>query len=345
MARGASAASASSEPLGVQEITDPGDLEALAPEWARVFAADPEATPFQSPDWLIAWRRSFLTGGGLWTLAVRRGGDLVGLAPFFLYADPATGRRRLALLGNGISDRQALIARAGVREAVAAAVADRLAERRDLWDEADFRDLPEGSPLLTLPLPAAAQRIAAEPPCPALDLPADPEAVVAGLPKSRRADLRRCARRLAEIAPVSFSRADATSLDEHLQALVRLHAARWRTRGEPGVLADPKVLAFHQAAAAGLLARGVLRLEALRLGGRIIAAHYGLRRGAAGYSYIHAFDPAFARFGPGWLLMAHSLGAAAREGARSFDFLRGGEGYKYAWGAVDQPQWRRRVWR
>jgi CelD/BcsL family acetyltransferase involved in cellulose biosynthesis len=333
------------EPLRIQEIADPGDLEALAPEWTGLFAADPEASPFQSPEWLIAWRRAFLTGGRLWALALRQAGDLVGLAPFFLHADPETGRRQLTLLGNGVSDRQALVAHAGARESVAAAVAGRLAARRDLWDLADFRDLPERSPLLALPLPGAAERIDAEAPCPALDLPADPEAVLAGLPKGRRADLRRCARRLGEIAPVSFSRADAASLDEHLHALAWLHGARWRARGEPGVLADPRVLAFHQAAAPGLLARGLLRLEALRLGGRIIAAHYGLRRGSTGYSYIHAFDPEFAGFGPGWLLMAHSLETAVREGAARFDFLRGREDYKYAWGAVDRPQWRRRIWR
>jgi CelD/BcsL family acetyltransferase involved in cellulose biosynthesis len=351
MPREASRASArlapeqSAEPLCVEEIVDPAALEALAPEWARLVAADPKATPFQSPEWLLTWRRTFLTGGGLWTLAVRRGGELVGLAPFFVYADPASARRQLTLLGNGISDRQGLIARTDAREAVAAAVARRLAERREFWDQADFRDLPEGSTLLALPLPGAAERIEADAPCPVLDLPTDPQAVLGALPKSRRIDLRRCARRLGEAAPLRFSRADAASLDEHFSALVRLQAARWRARGAAGVLGDPNVLAFHQAAAPGLLARGLLSLEALRLGERIIAVHYALRRGAIGYSYLHAFDPEFAGFGPGWLLLAHSLETAAREGVRRFDFLRGREAYKYAWGAVDQPQWRRRVWR
>ena len=327
------------EALRIEEITTPAALEALAPEWRALFDADPAASPFQSPEWLLAWRRRFLTGGGLWALAARQGGSLVGLAPFFLH------RGQLTLMGNGISDRQGLLARPEARPAVRAAVAGRLAARDGLWDRADFRDLPQGSPLLDLALGGASERVEPEPPCPVLDLPDDPEGVLAGLPKSRRTDLRRCARRLAEIAPLGFSRADAASLDEHLDALVRLHGARWRARGEDGVLAQSAVVSFHREAAAGLLARGLLRLEGLRLGGRLIAVHYALRRGAWGYSYLHSFDLEFQGFGPGWLLLARSLQRAAAEGVRRFDFLRGREAYKYAWGATDAGQWRRRVWR
>jgi CelD/BcsL family acetyltransferase involved in cellulose biosynthesis len=331
--------------LEIEEITAPDALEALGGEWRALFAADPDAGPFQAPEWLLAWRRAFLTGGGLYVLAGRRQGGLVGVAPFFLHRDPADGERQLTLLGNGHSDRLDLVARADAREAFAAAVARRLRQRTDLWDRVDFRDLSEGSPLLTVQLGGARELIEPEEPCPGLDLPADPAAVLAALPKSRRLDLRRCARRLGEIAPLAFTRADAGSLAEHLDALIALHGARWRERGQDGVLAEAAVVGFHRDAATGLLARDLLRLEALRLGGRIIAVHYGLRRGETGYSYLHAFDPELHAFGPGWLLIARSLEAAAREGVRRFDFLRGREPYKYAWGGVDQPQWRRRAWR
>jgi CelD/BcsL family acetyltransferase involved in cellulose biosynthesis len=329
--------------LRIEEITSPEALEALRDDWARLFAADPAASPFQHPAWLLAWRRAFLDGPGLWCLALRRSGELVGLAPFFIWTDPASGRRQLTLLGNGLSDRQGLLVRPGAREAVLEAVAAWLVRSRRLWDAVDFRDLPDGSPLLEIPLPGRAERIEAEAPCPTLELPADAEAMLARLPRSRRTDLRRCARRLGEIAPLRLTRADAASRGEHLAALARLHGARWRARGEAGVLSEEAVLGFHEAATAGLLAAGLLRLEALRLGERVVAVHYGLRRGVRGYSYLHAFDPELAAFGPGWLLMAESLAAAAREGVRRFDFLRGREPYKYAWGGRDQPQWRRRI--
>lgn len=331
--------------LEVAEITDPAALEALRPQWWRLFDACPDASPFQSPEWLLAWRRHFLARG-LWTLAVRRDdGRLIGLAPFFIHAEPATGRRQLTLLGNGVSDRLDLLAAPADRDAVARAVFARLAERAGLWTDCDFRDLPADSPLLAEPLPlaAAAERVDAEEPCPALALPDRPDEVLAGLSKARRGDIRRCARRLAETGALAFEAADAANCAEHLAALGQLHGARRRLRGGAGVLADPPTRAFLDDASAGLLARGLLRLEALRLGGRIIAVQFALRRGTRGYSWLHAFDPEFAAHGPGWILLARSLEAAVDAGVRSFDFLRGREAYKYEWGAADQPQFRRRI--
>lgn len=341
MATTARAESRSPPGLTLEEIDDAAALEALAADWGALLDADPEASPFQSPEWLLAWRRAFLRRDTLWVLALRRGPVLAGLGAFFIHR-AADGSRQLTLMGNGLSDRQDLLARPQDRSAAAAAVGRRIAERRD-WDRADFRDLPDGSPFLTMQLgDGLKERVEPEAPCPTLRLHASP---VAALPKSRRGDLRRCARRLQETAPLRFLRTDRGRRRAHLDALVRLHGARWRAQGQAGVLSEEAVTAFHEEATRGLEARGWLRLEVLAHGERIIAAHYGLRRGERGYSYLHAFDPALAAFGPGWLLMAHSLDAAWAEGVRTFDFLRGAEAYKYAWGARDRPQWRRRVWR
>ncbi|HSV02671.1 MAG TPA: GNAT family N-acetyltransferase [Phenylobacterium sp.] len=330
-----------SQALTVAELTDPAELEALAPEWRALLERCPQATPFQTPEWLIAWRRAFLPQG-LWTLAFRGDGRLVALAPMFIHGR-SDGRRQLTLLGNGLSDRLDLIAEPAARRAAAAALFRHLA-RRKLWDLCDFRDLPADSPLLA----AAAEgrsRLAPEAPCPTLALPHDPAEVLGRLPKSRRTDLRRCARRLAELGAVRFELADAAGRASALAAVMALHARRWNERGEAGVFAEPRVRGFHEAVTGDLLAAGMLRLHVLRLGERPIAAQYGIVQGASAYSYIHAFDPAFARFGPGWLLMAHVLQSAVREGLRSFDFLRGREAYKYDWGAADRPQVRRRIWR
>ena len=42
------------------------------------------------------------------------------------------------------------------------------------------------------------------------------------------------------------------------------------------------------------------------------------------------------RLSPGAQLLDHAIRAAISEGAREFHFLRGGESYKYLWGAVDR---------
>jgi len=43
------------------------------------------------------------------------------------------------------------------------------------------------------------------------------------------------------------------------------------------------------------------------------------------------------------LLIAHAISEAMREKAGCFDFLRGAEPYKYAWGAHDLHTYRRTI--
>lgn len=322
--------------MRVVEISDPEQLASLRAEWRALAESCPDASPFQSPEWLLAWREAFLAGG-LWVLAVRIGTELVGLAPFYLHRE-ADGGRQLTLLGNGLSDRLDLIAAPGRQARVAAAVFAHVHRRCDAWDRCDFRDVPAGSPLLELELAGAAQDVVEpEPPCPVLDLGAD------GPSARRRQDLTRCARRLAEHGRIGRRTANAESLAGDLAELERLHAARWAQRGEAGVFAEPVVARFHRAAAAALLACGGLRLDLLTLNGRPIAAHYGLRRGRRAYSYIHGYDPAYRACAPGSLLLADVLEDARRDGFAEFDFLRGAEPYKYQWGARDRLQFRRRI--
>jgi CelD/BcsL family acetyltransferase involved in cellulose biosynthesis len=44
------------------------------------------------------------------------------------------------------------------------------------------------------------------------------------------------------------------------------------------------------------------------------------------------------------VIVAHAIEQAVREGATTFDFLRGAEDYKYAWGAKDRVNQRRQIW-
>ncbi|MEN3355357.1 MAG: hypothetical protein V7640_3515, partial [Betaproteobacteria bacterium] len=117
------------------------------------------------------------------------------------------------------------------------------------------------------------------------------------------------------------------------------------TRGMGGVLCDPTVQQFHRAAASGLLSRGVLRMYALRLGGRIIGGYYGFQHARRAYAYLGGFDPEFERYSPGTVLIGHAIEEAIREQADEFDFLRGCEAYKYTWGATDRPNYRKTLTR
>jgi CelD/BcsL family acetyltransferase involved in cellulose biosynthesis len=154
------------------------------------------------------------------------------------------------------------------------------------------------------------------------------------VPGKRRRCLGRARRNAGETVVEAASPA---TLEEHLDALVRLHGARWRSRGESGVLAGEAVQRFHEAAVPALFEAGIVRFYGLRLDGRIVSSWYGFHAHGVCYAYLTGFEPGTEGLQPGTLLVGHALEAAEREGLAEFDFLRGREAYKYLWGAIDRP--------
>lgn len=118
------------------------------------------------------------------------------------------------------------------------------------------------------------------------------------------------------------------SLREMLTRLEQLHRARWRLRGEPGMMSDARRRAFYWEAALRLHQRDFLRLYALRFDQGVAAVLYGFRDRSAVRYYLSGFDPKYGRYSPGVLVVGHAIEAARRQGAALFDFLQGAERYK-----------------
>jgi CelD/BcsL family acetyltransferase involved in cellulose biosynthesis len=149
--------------------------------------------------------------------------------------------------------------------------------------------------------------------------------------------LRMNRHRAERVGGCSIESATEDTLAGLLDDLFQLHGARWLALGQAGVLADPRVRAFHRDAAASLLGIGALRLQVLRIGSRPAAACYALLAGTDRLLlYLSGFDPAFAFQSPGTILLGAMAEQALAEGRRELHFLRGREAYKYAWGGVDR---------
>lgn len=136
--------------------------------------------------------------------------------------------------------------------------------------------------------------------------------------------------------------ADSTNWEETFDALTLLHTKRWQSSGEPGVLADSKVLAWHREALPLLQASGILRLCSLRLNGEIIGVLYSLidpppHSARTQYFYLTAFSREHADLRPGTLLLGFAIEHAALEGVQIVDMLRGDEPYKKIWHVESIP--------
>jgi CelD/BcsL family acetyltransferase involved in cellulose biosynthesis len=318
--------------MHIERIDADEEMEALVPEWEALWQRVPEATPFQSPHWLMPWWHQFGTGRPR-ILTARADGRLVGVLP--LYELPAPDRIKLLPLGISVSDYlDALIdpAHANAAAILLAAISD-----IPSWQECHLPDLPPEAALARAAAPPglAETRHPGEP-CPVLTLPSHPADLATIVPKKTLRDVHQARSRSEAIGAVAIETADFSTLDSALDDLFRLHKSRWQERGEDGVLADPAVRAFHRAAAPELCTAGMLRLYRLRIGGAVAGIYYGFHRHDRAYAYLGGFDPEMTRLSPGAQLLDHAIRAAIDEGAREFHFLRGGESYKYTWGAVDR---------
>jgi CelD/BcsL family acetyltransferase involved in cellulose biosynthesis len=325
--------------LHIEELTSLAAAEAFEPEWRQLWERSPDATPFHSPDWLVPWLRHLWGGGRLCLLVARSGGGrAVAAAPFFFWG---YGQRpeiiRVSLVGSGISDYLGMLAEPESARAAAAAVWNALGKRACEFHVCDLQELAPACPLLHAPVPEHFHLDEAPSgTCPVLSLPARYEDLVGRLPGKFRTDLRRASNRLRAAGTVEFLRASANDLEQHLSTLFRLHAERWETRRQHGVLSTERLQSFHRDAAGRLQSRGVLRLYSLRLDGLTIAVQYNFLAGRRSYAYLAGFCPEVAKLSPGAVLLAHSIEQAIGEGACEFDFLRKGEAFKYQWGAADR---------
>lgn len=330
--------------MQIEEITTTEGLEALRAEWTGLWERCPDATPFQSPEWLLAWWRH-LGRGWLWTLALRCKGRLAGLAPLFVHRPYGLPLRCVSILGTGVTDYLDVLMERACQDSAVGFLLEHLAEHSARWDYCDFEQLRQGSPLLSEGTDGALLScVSVQEVCPVLALPEDPGSLRARLPAGLRKNLRYYERRLAREDEARFERADETNVEALLDALFRLHQERWNRRLLPGCFARGPVRRFHKEVTAAFLERGWLRLDLLRIGGRPVGALYCFLCRGRVYYYAAGLARDAARISPGSLLIAHALEEAIRNGAAEFDFLRGNEPYKYRWGARDRTNYRRLLW-
>ncbi|HEV2277165.1 MAG TPA: GNAT family N-acetyltransferase [Acidobacteriaceae bacterium] len=321
-------------------------LRALEPEWKALWAEDPCATPFQSPEWLLPWWRQF--GGELRTVAIRQGGRLIGLLPFYIYRDWRSGMRQCLLIGVGTTDYlDGVFAPECSVEAVRRAL--RLLCSEPEWDAITASQLRPESKLYQA---LQASTIGADGDAMAFEsescgrVPAVP---IAQLPAKIRQNVRYYSRRASTQGELRMTLADEGNYLDCFDALQRMHAERWQARGERGVFADRRMVAWHQEAMPLLLEAGMLRMQCLRLDREPIGALYavadpaGLPNGSRiraerkEYFYLMAHSTRHAALSPGTLVCGMAIEQAANEGVQTIDFLRGEERYKEFWHVQHVP--------
>ena len=78
-------------------------------------------------------------------------------------------------------------------------------------------------------------------------------------------------------------------------------------------------------------------LITLRAGGRVVAAHFGLRAGAVMHPWIAAYNPAFAAWSPGLVFMSMLVRALPSLGLSRYELSTGSDHYKTVFASGSEP--------
>jgi CelD/BcsL family acetyltransferase involved in cellulose biosynthesis len=160
-------------------IDSEAGLAALLPDWEALWQRLAQATPFQSPAWLLAWWRQFGTGAPR-ILTALSGGVLIGVLPLYELLEPTC--RKLLPIGIGLSDYiDALVdpAEPGAVDRLLAAIAG-----IPDWDECHLADLPPGSTLVGAECPPILQEtVTGTVPCPVLSCARGADDLATGVPR------------------------------------------------------------------------------------------------------------------------------------------------------------------
>ena len=300
-------------------------LESLRDEWTNL--AEQGQNVFATWEFATTWWEYFGAGRRLVTVGCRdSGGELFAVLPLYFW------RRRplrvLRFVGNGAGDVLGPVCRPE-RAADAARALRRLLETaRWDWDVFVGENLPGEQ---DWPQRLGGHLIRREG-NPVLRAPDGFERFLAQRTPNFRSAVRRGERRLARRYQVRYRLSDSTTLDGDLNALFRLHQARF---GGQSAFGGDRT-AFHRAFARRAHDRGWLRLWILELDGRPVAAQYGFRFGGVESFYQSGRDPELRRESLGMTLLSHAIRSAADEGVREFALLRGHEPYKYRFATEDR---------
>ena len=237
-----------------------------------------------------------------------------------------------------------------IAEAVAAYLAEHATtddDHPEPWDAVDLRRLRCGDAFADALAAAFGRReivadwtlnVEREDVCPVVTLPGEGgwDDYLASLEKKARHEIRRKLRRAEETGPVQLLDSKDPATD--LAAFIELHQKRWGVDGLfPNTPGGDQSHVFFRRLFDLFGASGDLRLTFLTVRDRRIAAGVHFET-PDGYLYYNAgIDPDARDLSPGVVMTARYLQRAIAAGKHRLDFLRGDEGYKYDWGALDEP--------
>ena len=317
----------SSEQLEASLLHDQDSIAAIEAEWRAL--AEARGNAFLSPDWFASWHENRPEATSALVIATRdRDGRLAGVLPLTL--DFSRRPRVISFPAAQFGDRFGPTASSSEESRVAAAAMGALEraglDRYTLVLNNVERDSTWSAAIQSASKSPRAGIVQQQAEQPYIDLAGlDWDGYLQTRSSKFRKRLRQRERTLQKAHEVSDRLATAETLEADLSLYFDLHGRRW---DEESTILSPWARGFLGSFAERAQRQGWLRLRFLEVDGTAVAANLGWRLGSRHAYYNAGFDPAWAEYSVGFILLARVIQGAVEEGAKEFDMLLGDDGYK-----------------
>lgn len=323
-----------SDNIRTELLQDMAAWRALAPSWDRLLARSAADTIFLTQDWLSSWLEEFSAQNRtLFVIAVLRGDELIGAAPWMLRSVSAAGRRTRQIESMGLPESGAdyldIISLRGWEGTVARAIYDFLFQgSTNTWDTACLRDIPADSLTLMHFLEHVRRdgkyvSITEGSYCPGMRLPQTSEDLFSGLTPNRRQQWRRHLRLLEKQGEVAFASSFGADAGKAAATFFSLYRKNYALHGLERFLGR-----FSRTErGASSIQVDLLTVKQVPVAGLYHLAHHDTQ-----HMYLMAVDKTVnQKVSLGNILLGFALQEAISQGRKAYDFLKGTEEYKFHW--------------
>lgn len=307
------------------------NFDSLRADWQKLDHESKIGSIFSSPSWSKAWWEQFGAETKLCLGAVRHEGRILGIAPLLVRGKVA------AFIGSkDVCDYLDFVVAPGKETFFFDAVLDSLAGAG--ITEFDMAPLKPDSVALTFlstiaPMHGWQVKCMQDDVSVILDLPATWEEYLQLLDTKQRHELKRKLRRLSEEGETNY-RITTEGNTSDFDVFLRLFRSY---REDKADFLTPKMESFFRSVASIMAEQRLLRLGILEVGGTPVAATLCFDNKDDVYLYNSGYDLAYSGLSVGLISKALCIKDSIERGKKKFDFLKGGEDYKYHLGGHDIP--------
>lgn len=288
---------------------------------------------FTVPGWLETWWQTFGAGADLCLLAVKREERMIGIAPLMMRDATAS------FIGScEVCDYLDFIVAPEMERDFFKTVLEYLKQKDikclDLKclrpDSTVLRNLVTVAENMGHTVVSNQEDVSVK-----LDLPETWDEYLTKLNTKQRHEVKRKLRRLSEAGNIDYySVTDGMAINNHMDTFLKMFC---ESREDKAAFLASRMGSFFRLMANAMSDTGLLRLGVLQLDTVPVAMTICFDYDGCLHLYNSSYNPQYASLSVGLLCKVFCIKAGIEEGKKRFDFLKGGEAYKYRLGGRELP--------